>query len=325
MLKKLFVFLLVLTLCLPSTIYAAAQQPIRVYVDGNKIQFDIDPIQEKGTTLVQFRPVFEALGLSVSWNKDTNTVTGTKEDLNLELKLNSTTAYINGEKKELNIAPRTKNGNTLVPLRFIGEATGKNVSWDEKSRIIQIGIEVAVVDSEKETPSNPDKYTFRSTTWGMTKSDLKKSENLTLHRDEQDVLIYKGAEVSGLKAVIAYEIVKNKLVRAAYMIDNDYVNSNKGLLNYKKLKKALTEKYGSPILDEEIWINDLFQDEPKSYDLAVSIGHLSYLAKWETEDTHIFLLYSGSNYTSRLGIIYSSVKLNDLLEQKDSEKNLQGL
>ena len=39
------------------------------------------------------------------------------------------TAQINGKTVEIGVIPLIKNGTTLVPLRFVGEAFGFEVSW----------------------------------------------------------------------------------------------------------------------------------------------------------------------------------------------------
>ncbi|WP_458415267.1 copper amine oxidase N-terminal domain-containing protein [Schinkia sp. CFF1] len=45
---------------------------------------------------------------------------------------------VNGEKTVINVPAKILNRRTLVPLRFVSEALGANVSWDEETRIITI-------------------------------------------------------------------------------------------------------------------------------------------------------------------------------------------
>lgn len=115
-----------------------ASQPIRVYVDGELMAFTADPVLTGGTTLVQFRPLFEQFGLEVSWDGETRTVSGTKGQLKIELGIGNKTALVNGQELALPTAPQLLNKNTMVPLRFIGEATGRNVIWDGAARVIYI-------------------------------------------------------------------------------------------------------------------------------------------------------------------------------------------
>jgi hypothetical protein len=133
--------MVVLLLMLSSTSVLAKEeaQPIKVYVDGVIIEgFHTLPLNDNGTTLVQFKPVFEKLGLKVTWDQKTQTVTGTTYDLNIQLTLGSKTVLINGEKKQLAVAPKLVHDVTMVPLRFVGEASGRDVSWDGRTQTVYI-------------------------------------------------------------------------------------------------------------------------------------------------------------------------------------------
>ncbi|MFB6363210.1 stalk domain-containing protein [Paenibacillus elgii] len=116
----------------------AADPQVRVYLDGKPIQFEVQPILENGTTLVQFRPIFENIGLTIGWDEATRTVTGTKDDLSVKLVIDDTEAYINDRLNELELAPRLVGDNTFVPLRFVSEASGKEVTWDGNSKSVHI-------------------------------------------------------------------------------------------------------------------------------------------------------------------------------------------
>jgi len=107
-----------------------ASSSITVYVDGKELKFGVKPIVANGITFVPFRPVFEALGLKVEWSKRQNTITGTDADTRIQLTIGRQTAVVNGVTKKLDAAPAIVNGNTLVPLRFVGEATGSRVVWN---------------------------------------------------------------------------------------------------------------------------------------------------------------------------------------------------
>ncbi|TMV43196.1 hypothetical protein FE783_35865 [Paenibacillus mesophilus] len=143
--RKFFIFFtaMLLTLVLLPFSSFAEEQPIKVFVSKDQINFDVNPIIEEGTTLVQFRPLFEKFGLKVDWNDDTKTVTGTRGKFKVELTIDSKIAKINGVNKELAIAPTIVDGSTLVPLRFIGEATERDVLWSGATRTIKINNSIA--------------------------------------------------------------------------------------------------------------------------------------------------------------------------------------
>ncbi len=111
---------------------------IPVYVDDRRVYFDVNPIRTNGSLLVQFRPLFERLGLSVGWDGNTGTVTGEKEGIAIKLQIGSAEAWAGGRSITLAAAPELVNGSTFVPLRFVGEALGYEVVWLEQEQAVEI-------------------------------------------------------------------------------------------------------------------------------------------------------------------------------------------
>lgn len=139
--KKKFslVISLLLILSLVTPVFAADEQEVTVYVDGDLIEFaDNHPIIEKGTTLVPVRPFFGALGLEVDWDDDTWTVTGHSDLFTIAIDVGQDVALINGQEVVLPATPRIINGVTYVPLRFISELYGYEVEWEGDTQTIYI-------------------------------------------------------------------------------------------------------------------------------------------------------------------------------------------
>ncbi|MCM3271087.1 copper amine oxidase N-terminal domain-containing protein [Paenibacillus elgii] len=129
-----------LSVSVVGTVQASAteQSPIKVYIDKSRIHFNVNPYLENGTTLVQLRPLFEAMGIALDWKPESSVIEGKKGSLRLVLTIGSKQATVNGKTVQLETAARIVDGNTLVPLRFIGEATGALVVWDPYSQEITI-------------------------------------------------------------------------------------------------------------------------------------------------------------------------------------------
>ena len=70
------------------------------------------------------------LALKVSWDEPTRKVTIVKGDMNIQLVIDSKTALIKGKKENLEVAPIIEKGNTMLPLRFIGQLMGIEFKWD---------------------------------------------------------------------------------------------------------------------------------------------------------------------------------------------------
>lgn len=140
--KKVLALLLVIALMIPvSAVSAATLRPdanIKVFLEGKRLSFDIDPVQTQGTTLVQFTTIFKALGLKYTWDQETKTINGYNEELQLRLTINDPISNVNGYNILLNVAPTVYQNKTLVPLRFVSEATGMKVTWNAAAKTINI-------------------------------------------------------------------------------------------------------------------------------------------------------------------------------------------
>ncbi len=111
---------------------------IKVYVAGNKVDFDQTPVIHLGRTMVPLRAIFEALGASVEWNSETRTVKSKKGSITIELSIDSDALYKNGAPVYLDVPAMLVNNRTLVPVRAISEALGAEVNWDGVTRSINI-------------------------------------------------------------------------------------------------------------------------------------------------------------------------------------------
>ncbi|WP_179136094.1 stalk domain-containing protein [Paenibacillus sp. 32352] len=111
---------------------------ITVIVDGDYLIFEQPPVIVDGSTLVPMRTIFEKLGAEVLWNSNDQSVTANRGAASVWLQINNSSARINNQSQTLELAPRMINGNTMVPLRFVSEALGCNVQWDDSKKTITI-------------------------------------------------------------------------------------------------------------------------------------------------------------------------------------------
>ncbi|MEK4852122.1 N-acetylmuramoyl-L-alanine amidase [Paenibacillus sp. FSL H7-0756] len=165
-----FLLLAALFLCFPLSgqAKAAAKTSPTIVLDGQAI-----PMQKKdkveivnGSVMVPLRIIAENMGMGVIWNQQVGTVTIPKESGSVELTIGRKEALIDGTSHSLSTAPRNLNGTTLVPLRFISEAMGVQVSWDNSRKVVGLtsaGTPAAQTDSGPATdpaviaaPSNPE-------------------------------------------------------------------------------------------------------------------------------------------------------------------------
>ena len=136
LISKIIITLIILTAFnLPSQ---ASTDTISVTLNGTELSFDQPPIAVNGRTLVPLRAIFESIGATVEWDQATQTVTSTKDDINISLTIDSNILYKNGSPIELDVPAQAINQRTLVPVRAISEAFGAEVEWDENTRTVVI-------------------------------------------------------------------------------------------------------------------------------------------------------------------------------------------
>ncbi|MBB3108552.1 hypothetical protein FHS18_000580 [Paenibacillus phyllosphaerae] len=145
MLKKSFfskfltsmLLIVMLVSALSSAAFAAQANPIRVWLDGTEIKFDVTPTVKDNSVYVQFKQLFQKLGYSINFVNETKTLTAVSADKKVNITLKTTGATVNG-KAFSNAKALFAEGRVLVPLRFVGETAGLKVVWDAKARAVQL-------------------------------------------------------------------------------------------------------------------------------------------------------------------------------------------
>lgn len=144
--KRWSLLLLVFVLFIPSKSFA--QRNVKIFTLGDYIYGDVAPTIENDRVLVPLRPIGESLDSNVKWIPTTQKVilkryTQKGNDAIIELQINRRQATVkeNGRTKHitLDVPAKIVNGRTLVPIRFISEAFGEIVSWDNANSTVVIG------------------------------------------------------------------------------------------------------------------------------------------------------------------------------------------
>jgi hypothetical protein len=126
-------------------------QQINVTVNGSPVVFSgMGPLQVQGRTLVPVRGVLEKLGAKVAWVPSTRSVIASTPTMDIELHLGDKQATVNGKQVLLDVPAQEIEGSTMVPLRFLGEALGGIVKWDDVTRT------VTIVTDGGTAPDRPD-------------------------------------------------------------------------------------------------------------------------------------------------------------------------
>ncbi len=112
---------------------------ILVLVNGVEVTFpDTQPYIKNNRTLVPVRFVVEQLGAKVDWDQKNKEVAIEKDGKKILLKINSKDILVNNQKITIDAPAQLKDDRTMVPLRFISEAFGASVGWNQNDKIVTI-------------------------------------------------------------------------------------------------------------------------------------------------------------------------------------------
>jgi hypothetical protein len=112
---------------------------ITVTVNNQPVEFTTArPMMMGRRVMVPVRGVFERLGGEILWDQRTRTVTGAEGDNKFTLRVGRRQAFVNGQRVPLDAPPRVVNGAVYVPLRFVSEAMGAKVVWDNTNRTVVV-------------------------------------------------------------------------------------------------------------------------------------------------------------------------------------------
>lgn len=158
---------------------------------------------------------------------------------------------------------------------------------------------------------------FRGAVWGMTRTQVMATEpNQPVRISESDreiVLQYDASKLGSLNGRPIYIFVKDKLVRAKFVVDEEHSDRNEFIRDFHALESVLKERYGKPKENRAIWEDDATQDETKNYldqdrattssilpsdrfvGLALALGHLRLYTIREGGRTKVLHVMAGAD------------------------------
>lgn len=131
--------LLALTL---ATGESRAVSGVALMLNGTEVKLAAQPyLSDEGRTFVPIRFVSEQLGYTVDWNADERSVTVHDGGTKLYMIVGEKSAEVNGAAVALDSAVALKDSSVFVPLRFILEQLGADVTWDPATHRVEMTTE----------------------------------------------------------------------------------------------------------------------------------------------------------------------------------------
>jgi len=196
-------------------------------------------------TVAPIRDIAEWSGAELDWQPPTVAIT--KGDKRIELSIGDKTARINGETIQLATEPRVVNGTAYAPLRFLAEAFGLRVEFDEPSSEVVLHADAQTVRLTVELGNIP-KWWPRGVP--ATLDNVKDMEG----REILDLIARKKLEVktegSGIRTVgVKVRRLVNHRIRVRIPGGTFFVSSRESSQN------MVTTGEASVVLDNDRWVS----------------------------------------------------------------------
>lgn len=106
---------------------------------------DVSPYVKNDRTYVPVRYLAYSLGVpeeGITWDDNIRRVGISKDDINIALIVDSPYMYVNKKPIKMDVAPEITKSRTMLPARWVAEALGAEVEWDDatKQAIIKMPI-----------------------------------------------------------------------------------------------------------------------------------------------------------------------------------------
>ena len=116
----------------------AATDVISIFINGELITPDSDPVMVNDRTLVPIRAVAEYLGYTVGWDDASQSVTMFNSNNTIKFTIDSTTAIKNGRNFTIDVPAQIIGERTYLPLRAVAEAMDAEVEWNGEIQAVEI-------------------------------------------------------------------------------------------------------------------------------------------------------------------------------------------
>lgn len=104
-----------------------------IYIDNELKHFQSVPIVSNDRTLLPFREILVALGISsdkISWNDKDRSVTAVdSKNRKIYMRIGNSTMSVDNISRTMDVAPIIYKDRTYIPLRFLAEVMDKDVEW----------------------------------------------------------------------------------------------------------------------------------------------------------------------------------------------------
>lgn len=141
--KKIFISALTAAMLISGVSAGASADDVTIKLNNEILTLDANAYIKNDCTMVPVRGIFEkAANATVNWDESTKTVMIAKsegDEFNfIFLQIGTENAFVNSAPIKLDAPAEIKDNRTMVPLRFIMEQLGCDVSWEQETYTVNI-------------------------------------------------------------------------------------------------------------------------------------------------------------------------------------------
>lgn len=140
-------------------------------------------------------------------------------------------------------------------------------------------------------------YDFRSSCWGMSKWDVRYSEDISPQSEGEGYITYR-KEVMGLDTIVGFHFLEGSLVEAGYAFREPLQTEHSYRNAYERVRDILRHTYGEPSIDGEL--------AEMCCDYSADDDSLAYLSEWLTARSIIRLILIGGDEGYEFGVVHRS-------------------
>ena len=107
-------------------------------VNEENVELDAAPYISSGRTYVPLSVIAKGLGAKVEWVAKTKGINVQLENTIISMQIGSNRAIVNNKIVQMEAPPEITNGRTFVPIRFVSEALGAEIEWNQEDKSIKI-------------------------------------------------------------------------------------------------------------------------------------------------------------------------------------------
>jgi hypothetical protein len=142
--------------------------------------------------------------------------------------------------------------------------------------------------------------------WSMNSDQLRRFKGEPIHEGQSQgyTIIGYRQTIMDRECLVGFYFEGDRLAGAKFSFVEQPDNKNQNIVDYKKIKELMIQKYGRPEEDNIAWKDPLHKDDIEEWGNAIGMGHLTYSSKWRTRRTEVLLQLAGADEEVSLELTY---------------------